>query len=69
MRSKYRHLMVEIFLRGMNGKRVAEAAGIPYYRFQREITGTMALTLEDALAIKRGLGTELPLEYLFDTAG
>ena len=63
----YKHMMVEMFLRGLNGKQLADKAGIGYHRFRRAMTGAAELTLADALLVKHALGSELPVEYLFAT--
>lgn len=56
----------EIVKRGMTFKRFAERIGKTSAWLSNKLTGKVAITLDDALLIKKALGTDMPLEKLFE---
>lgn len=62
----YLQVAVQMYLRGMSRRTLADEAGITYHRLIRMLRGDTAMTLEDASKIKAALGTEMPLEELFE---
>ncbi len=65
MRGMYYTLAAQITLSGMTRGRLAEAVGMHYNTLCRKMRGEYEFTVEEALKIKKALGSTLPLEELF----
>lgn len=64
----YPNLDKESKARGINKKTLAEMVNIRYQTFIVKCNGKNYFTFDEALAIKRALGTSLTLEQLFEKA-
>lgn len=62
----YPNLDREIKARGLSKKTLADMVHIRYQTFIVKCNGKNDFTFDEALAIKRALGTELTLEQLFE---
>ena len=61
----YQNLRAEMARRNINGMMIAEKISIWPATFSAKINGKSEFTLDEAIAIKAALCTDLPLEILF----
>ena len=61
----YAQVMVQMYLNGIDSRTLAEKAGMSYPTLRRKLRGGGSITLEDALSIREALGSDMPLEKLF----
>lgn len=62
----YMNLYIKIIENKMNVLEFSEAADIGYTTLRRKLRGEFSFTLEECLAIKAALHSELPIEKLFE---
>lgn len=62
----YRNVKAEIYRRGMTLTKFAERLGIKVARLSNMLSGKVKISLDDAVMIKKALGTDMPLEKLFE---
>ena len=64
----YPNIRAEMARNGINGVVLAELAHIPYATLTSKMTGKTDWKLSEAIAVKRAIGTAIPLEELFKKA-
>lgn len=62
------NLKAEIARAGMTNQQVAERAGIKPVAFSNKMNGKYRFSLDEAIRIKKVLGDQYPIEYLFSEA-
>lgn len=62
----YPRLMAQMYLKGFDNKRLAEETGLTYLTLRRRLRGETTLKLSEANRIRNALGTDMPLEKLFE---
>ena len=62
----YRNLNAEMARRNMTKLGLARATGIPYSTLIPKLSGETEIKLSEAKSIKEALGTDIPLETLFE---
>ena len=62
----YRRLAVEMYLRGYDLRKLSDSTGMEAYALRRRLRGEVSMKLSEAVAIRRALGTSVPLEELFE---
>ena len=65
---KYPILQAQMAIRGMTRQVLAEQIRISYVSMNRKMAGLTPFTLDEAVRIKKALGTETALEELFVSA-
>lgn len=63
----YPQLQICMYLRHMDSKELSKAAEINYTSLRRKLRGETTFSLNEAIRIKKGLCTDVPLEKLFAT--
>lgn len=61
----YLQVAVQMFMRGIDRKTLAEKTGITYTSLIRKLRDESPITLQEAMKIKKALGTDMALEELF----
>lgn len=61
----YLQVHIEMFMKGLSYGQLAYKLGMSYASVRRKMKGIHPITLDEALAIKKALGSSLPLEELF----
>lgn len=61
----YKELNAELARLGWDKKKLAEKAGINYSSLITKLRGETPLKLDEAISIKKAIGSTLPLEALF----
>lgn len=64
----YANLMLEMLLHNIPLKTVSDHLGISEYDVIRKLKNELIITCDEAVTIKRIVGSELPLEELFEVA-
>ena len=64
--SIFPHVQGIINRKGLSLIYIADAAGLEIHNLQSKLYGKYDLKLWEAIAIKEAIGSELPLEVLFD---
>lgn len=62
----FRNLRAELTRKGINFVEFSEAVGMKYTTFRKKLTGKSEFNLNEMSAIKKALGNDFTLEYLFD---
>lgn len=63
----FRNLQAEIVRKGMNNIEFASAIGMNYRTFCKKLLGKTEFCLDEMKNIKRAIGNDYTLEYLFET--
>lgn len=69
MRNKviaYMRVYVDMMMQGMNLIDLATASGISYVSMRRKLRGESPWFLEECIAVKEALHSDLPIETLFE---
>lgn len=61
----YKNLRAEIARKGLTKKNIAKEAGLSEGAFFKKLNGASGFTFDEAVKIKRILGVDCPIEYLF----
>lgn len=61
----YKNLKTEMARAGMKRAELAEAIGVEYLTLSLKLNGKRDFKLQEAISIKRALGSELSIEELF----
>ena len=62
----YKNVKAQIILSGLSRKDLAQKLGIQYNTLNHKLSGKSVFTLDEAMAIKRILGSNIPIEQLFE---
>ena len=62
----YLQVLVQMYLRGLDSRRLSERAGMNYTSLRRKLRGQSPLQLEEARRIRAALQCDVPLEDLFE---
>lgn len=60
------NLMVEMKRKGFNGRSLAEKSQLTYQTFMKKMGGSGDFTIKEAIAIKKALDSDMPVETLFE---
>jgi transcriptional regulator with XRE-family HTH domain len=63
----YPNLKAEMARRGITASSLAEMTEIPYSTLAPKLRGERPITVREAQIIKTAIGTDVPLDLLFDT--
>ena len=62
----FNKIEMEIFVKHLSKKKIAEALGITYNTLLLKLSGKATFTLDEAMKLKEVLQSDLPIEELFE---
>lgn len=62
----YFHLEYERLCKNLSIQELADASGISYVSMRRKLRGEAPWQLEECMAVKKALNSDLPIETLFE---
>lgn len=62
----FRNLRAELTRKGINFVEFSEAIDMKYHTFRQKLAGKSEFNLNEMNSIKKALGNDFTLEYLFD---